>query len=181
MGVAYVEKSGFVTIRLMAPQPYLEEGILWPPHFHFCYKNKEAWSQRVFAVAAFPGHHGKKSRGRHEYEMTCIGRASDKCSILTPSQVRRHWDDLLVINALPGSNEDDRVTLRYKLDEQLRLPYTKRLTREEERLTKEFIGNRPYVVFCAHSKCIAASKLIMKLVKLGCSNVYYMPEGIQGF
>ena len=181
MGVAYVEKSGFVTIRLMAPQPYLEEGRLWPPHFHFCYANKKAWSQRVFAVAAFPGHHGKKYKGRHEYEMTCIGRASDKCSILTPSQVRRHWGKLIVINALPGSDDDERVTLRYKLDDQLRLPYNKRLTPEEKRLTKEVIGNRPYVVFCAHSKCSAASKVIMKLVKLGCNNVYYMPEGIRGF
>ena len=110
--------------------------------------------------------------------MTCIGRASDKCSILTPSQVRRHWDsssstryrETTTTTASPcGTNWTSIATPVQTVD-------------SGRRTVDQRVHRKPPVRrVLPHSKCIAASKLIMKLVKLGCNNVYYMPEGIQSF
>ena len=55
---------------------------------------ERGWGTRVWAVAAYPGHHGKA------YHIKCIDHGSSLCSFLTPSQVRRKWKDLVVVNAL---------------------------------------------------------------------------------
>lgn len=171
-GIANVDKKGFVNIKVMAPRPYKESNQIWPPHVHYSYANKTGWSKAIYAIAAYPGHHGKKIGKRYEYEMHCIDHSSDKCSILTPAQVKKNWKKLVVVNALPEPYQID-----YKLNEQLRVPY--KSPESEIKKAARKIGNKAYVVYCAKPTCIAASKLIGRLIKNGCYNVYYMPGGMK--
>jgi len=170
MGIAYINKNGFVTIRAMAPTPYREEGKIWPPHLHFVYANKNEWSTSVYTIAAYPGHHGKKIGNRYEYEATCLDHTTDKCSILTPQQVKQNWKKLIVVNALPVE-----YAFEYKINDQVHLPYTSDTKTIKKACQK--IKEKAYVVYCAKRTCIASSKLILKMIEAGCHNVYYMPGG----
>lgn len=173
--------NGWATLRLQAPRPYLEEDTVWPAHVHYVESSSHGeWDHNpVHVIAGYPGHHGKTFRnGAHEYEMTCINHGSQKCSILTPKQVRKYWKHLTVINALPMQYGDVPMTEAMK-KHHLKLP-----SDTNERFLKAFCQinqHKPYVVYCANSECGAASTLIGKLVALGCVNAYYMPAGTAGW
>lgn len=182
MGITYVDTDGFATFKIRAPRPYKENGIVWPPHLHYTYANKNEWSTAVWAVAAYPGHHGKKLRsgphaGHYEYEMKCLNGSTNHCSILTPQQVHRYWNDLIVVCALP---EQYKVEHSAKTDRNhIVVPYKSSNAVVKQACSR--IGDKPYVVYCAKPSCIAASQLIGRLVQCGARNVYYMPAGFEGW
>ena len=93
MGITHV-RNGTLTMRLRAPRAYRESGKTWPPRPLQHGDQERGWGTKVWAVAAYPGHHGKA------YHIECIDHGSSVCSFLTPSQVRRKWQDLVVVNAL---------------------------------------------------------------------------------
>ena len=171
MGVAYVDKDGYLRLKLAAPRPYKEGGKVWPPHIHYVFANRTDWSRAVHTIGAYPGHHGRKIGKRHEYEMECIDMSTSKCSILTPQQVKTNWKKLVVVSALPR-----KYGIDYRVNEQMYLPYDTKDEGEIEKACKK-IGNRPYVIYCAKRTCHASSMLMARMIKKGCNNVYYMPGG----
>ena len=169
MGITHV-RNGTLTMRLRAPRAYRESGKTWPPHVHYSTATKNGgWGTRVWAVAAYPGHHGKA------YHIKCIDHGSSLCSFLTPSQVRRKWKDLVVVNAL--GHEFDIS----KKGSGKRVKTFGGLSKADLKRQCEAIKDKPYVVYCAHERCNAAKKLVTKMVALGCPNAYYMPAGKRGW
>jgi hypothetical protein len=169
MGIAHV-RNGTLKMRLRAPRAYRESNKTWPPHVHYSTAAKNGgWGARVWAVAAYPGHHGKA------YGIKCIDHGSRLCSFLTPSQVKRNWENLVVVNAL-GNNFDIS-----KMKSGKRVQTFGGLS--EAALGKRCgdIQDKPYVVYCANEGCKAAKKLITKMVALNCPNAYYMPAGKEGW
>lgn len=171
MGIARI-KNGRLRLQLKSPQPYKEGGKVFPPHVHYVYRKGGEWQTIVHTIAAFPGHHGTDHK---EYVMKCLNADSPMCCILTPQRLRRNWNKFIVVNALPleykGFNTGMKNTLH--------VPYDSN-KHSLEKVCKT-IKNKPYVVYCMHSKCHAASDLIAKLIGGGCMNVYYMPDGIEGW
>lgn len=168
MGIAVV-RGGRLEFKACAPQPYREEGTVWPAHFHYVEaKGSASWKPQVHTVAGYPGHH-------EGYSLThATGHpASDMCSILTPAQVHKHRQALIAVNALP---------LKYApidVPHSMHVPYDGSPGAIATAAKK--LGTKPYVVYCAHAKCSAGSQLIAKLVAAGATNVFYMPAGIRGW
>ena len=103
---------------------------------------------------------------------------SPKSSILTPTQVKRNWNTLTVVNALPYN--EFNITYPGKMEKKIiHLPYNS--PRRDIEVAAKKIKNKPYVVYCANPKCQAAKSIITKLVNTGCNNVYYMQEGVDGW
>ena len=130
----------------------------------------------MYAVSAYPGHH-QDSTGRPHHVDALISKTdvSRKMStIVSPAQVRRMQHSLIMVNALPLS-----YTFDFEGSAGMHVPYTSSNTIIRRAARK--IGTKPYVVFCAHSKCSAASQLIRRLVNAGAVNVFYMPHGILGW
>lgn len=175
MGIAKVRK-GVLVLSCQAPRPYKEEGKTWPCHVHYVNPTKDmmGWEPKVFAVAAFPGHH---KHGDTEYAMTCIDHNNSTCSIVTPSRLWANWNRFIVVNALPEKypsihkpNGKSAVHVPYDAPNKV----IKNIGNE--------IGDNPYVVYCMHAKCHAASTLIARLMKTeSAKNVYYMPSGQIGW
>ena len=175
MGIGKVRK-GVLTLSCQAPRPYKEEGKIWPCHVHYVNptKDMDGWKQTVFAVAAYPGHH---DHGDTKYSMTCIDHSNPKCSILTPSQLWSNWNRFIVVNALPEKYESIQ---KPKGKSAMHLPYNapKKVIEDASKV----IGDHPYVVYCMHGNCHAASTLIARLIKTQyAKNVYYMPSGQIGW
>ena len=176
IGVTFIKK-GYISIKLACPQPYIEEGVVYPPHFHYVKEDKRSmqWQTKVYTVAAFPGSHGKT---HSEYIMKCIDPVNSLCTIMTPSRVRANWNDMYVINALPVKSPSISLPRGKSGDKHIHLPYDSSDTAIST--VCNIIKQHPYVVYCMDSKCHAASDLIIRMVHLGgCMNVYYMPAGIQ--
>lgn len=175
MGIAKVRK-GVLVLSCQAPRPYKEEGKVWPCHVHYVTPTKDmtGWEPKVFAVAAYPGHH---DHGKTEYSMTCIDHTNPKCSIVTPSQLWSTWNRFIVVNALP-----EKYPSIHKPHGKtaLHVPYdaSKKVIEDASKQ----IGDHPYVVYCMHGNCHAASTLIARLMKTPyAKNVYYMPSGQIGW
>lgn len=186
MGITYVNTDGFATFKIRAPRPYKENDRVWPPHVHYTYANKNEWSTTVWAVAAYPGHHGKKLRtgphaGEYEYEMKCLNDNTNQCSILTPEQVYRYWNDLIVVCALPEQYKVALPKHSAKSDRNRHIVVPYKSSNDVVKQACRRIGDKPYVVYCANPTCMAASQLIGRLVECGARNVYYMPAGFEGW
>ena len=178
-GVAAV-RDGMLSMDLRAPQPYREGGRLWPPHAHYVNMLKRTgrapeWdASAVYAVAAYPGHHGDA------YRMTCLLMSpgtSPTCCFLSPRQVLRHFraGDLFVVSALDGA---EGMILKGEA-RSLQIPRATPLA--EVRRRAAAIGDSPYVVYCRDPRCAAAEALIAKLVAVGHMNAYAMPAGVEGW
>lgn len=175
MGIAKVS-NGVLTLSCQAPRPYKEDGKTWPCHVHYVNPNKglTEWDQKVFAVAAYPGHHENKTT---KYSMTCIDHTNSTCSIITPLRLWSNWNRFIVINALP---DEYKSISKPKGKPAIHIPYNapNRLIQD----ASQTIGEQPYVVYCMHSKCPAASILIKRLVSTNAAkNAYYMPSGQIGW
>lgn len=171
------QEDGKVSIRLQAPQPYLEEGSLWPRHVHFMRSadGSTVDPSSVFTVGAWPSHH------EEDYKCHCVHSGSESCSIVTPKIVRNvlqggeHKEKYWRINA---TGEKDKYL--FEGGNFLALSY--KSSDDEIRNAVEGVGVSPVVVYCAKPECTAASQLIRKLAGLGlCSNLFYMPAGYMGF
>lgn len=183
-GITTFSTDGKLIVKLESPQPYFEEGKLFPAHFHFVVSSAESryekWdTKNVYAVSAYPGHHqytmGRACLRHHVDALIPKTKWTRKIStILSPNQVRRMRNALIMVNALPVS-----YTFDFEGYNGMHVPYTS--SNNAIRLAARKIGNKPYVVFCAHSKCSAASQLIRRLVNAGAVNVFYMPLGILGW
>jgi len=169
-----------ITIQLLAPQPYLEEGSLWPRHVHFMQSpdGNIVDPSSVFTVGAWPSHHEK------DYKCHCISSSCEgvrSCSIVDPVEVKNvlqngaHKENYWRINA---TGEKDKTL--FECGNFIALSHE--ASEGEIRDAVKDIGTSPVVVYCANPTCNAASKLIRKLMHLGlCSNLFYMPAGYSGF
>ena len=180
-GIATVRRDGKICLDIETPQPYTEEGRVFPAHVHIVFTSKsekyKKWDRKkMFVIAAFPGKYTNDS-----HSVTRISerlRPGAMCSILLPNEVRQHRSNkLILINALPESSSEKRDISKSSL----RVPYNLKKDADIRTLVRKKIGTCPYVVYCAHSKCSAASILIKRLVAAGAVNAYYMPAGIQGW
>lgn len=175
MGVTRV-KDGWLRMRVMCPQPYKEEGVVFPPHIHYVYAkgDGDTWNDVVHTVAAFPGRHA------NIYKMKCIMDAKSKstpfCTIISSSRLQRNWKKFrALIHALPMGADAQRTTLS-KERNSIKIPYEYSNEKQMSRIYKE-IGNYPYVVVSNNSETeMEASKLIARMIKGGCPNVYYAPD-----
>ena len=164
-GVAAV-RDGVLSMDLRCPQPYREDGKVWPPHAHYVERRKTArggfeWdASSVYAVAAYPGNYGD------QYRMTCI-KAAPSCCFMTPRRVRDNSTRLFLVSALPPKY---RKILQG--EKSLQIPWN--TSQKQVELQSEAIGDDPYVVYCLDEHCDAAEKLIVKLIKAGHMNVYLM-------
>ena len=160
-----------LTIYAHAPQPYYEEGRLWPPHFHFCLANPDGktWGRKVYTIAGYPGHHAD-----FDYYMDTMC-CSTKSSYLTPHQVKRNKFILTLVNALP--KQYGNVPLDGA--KHMHVPYD--APESEIKKAAASLGHTPYVVYCEKPSCDAGARLIKRLVGAGATNVFYMPEGRQGW
>ena len=175
MGIAKVRK-GVLVLSCQAPRPYKEEGKVWPCHIHYVNPKKDmtGWEPNVFAIAAYPGHH---DHGKTEYSMSCIDHSNPKCSIITPSRLWSNWNRFIVVNALPEPYENIR---KPQGNSAIHVAYD--APKKVLEATSELIGDRPYVVYCMHAKCNAASTLIRRMMATqSAKNVYYMPSGQVGW
>jgi rhodanese-related sulfurtransferase len=169
-GVTFI-KNHVLSLKLRAPRPYIENGVAYAPHVHFAVENKRLnkW-EGGFTIPAFPFH-------SKYYTMKSL-RESDTSAILTPSQVSKLWNKLIKVNALPY--EYPSIEKKgSKSKKNVHLPYNS--SKSKIQSLAKTLKNNPYVVYCAHGKCNAASDLIFKLVSFGATNVYYMPAGKRGW
>ena len=180
-GITTLSNDGKLIVHLESPQPYFEEGKLFPAHFHFVASSSESryktWDTRnVYAVSAYPGHHQDSTGRPHHVDarISTMDVSRKRSTIVSPAQVRRMRNSLIMVNALPSS-----YTFDFGGSPGMHVPYTSSNTTIRRAARK--IGKKPYVVFCAHSKCSAASQLIRRLVDAGAVNVFYMPRGILGW
>ena len=183
MGVATVSASGRLTFKAATPQPYWENGTLWPPHFHYVYADGTRWNtKQIHTIAGYPGHHDT-------HEMAPLKGLADHhtsmSSILTPEVVRAlaegaavQWGfPLRLVNALPkGEANVNTKALRVA---HMHVPYDS--SKAELARAAKAIGAQPYVVYCEHAGCSAASKLIARMIAAGATNVSYMPAGRRGW
>lgn len=182
-GITTVQPDGKIHFKIETPQPYTEERKRFPAHVHFVFaskiKNFEEWDRKkMFVMAAFPGTFTDRYGIPHSVtRISQNPKHAAMCSILLPSEVRKHQDQLILINALPKSSKEKRSIS----DSSIRVPYNQKGDAAIRRLVQNQIKTRPYVVYCAHSRCSAASILIKRLVAAGAVNAYYMPAGIRGW
>lgn len=160
-GTAVVHPDGSVIIKLLSPQIYMEEEKAYPRHLHYVVPQPSGkrWDlKRVYTLAAFPSHSDLISTSPIQYTHMFFDAE------------RFAKKEIIAINALPY--EYDSI-----FDSDLHIPYTEEILQG----TVSYIGNKPYVVYCEHSGCIAATTLIAKLVQKGCPNVFYYPGGRRDF
>ena len=169
MGIATVD-DGMLSFKAQAPQPYYEEGTLWPPHFHYVESTRNGWATNVQTVAGFPGHSEV-----HDV-VAARGKSSSQSSVLTPGMVRKHKKDLTLVNALPMKYTN--VSLPGARGH-MHVPYD--AAPEVVARAAGRLGTAPCVVYCEKPTCDAGTKLIGRLVAHGANNVYYMPAGRQGW
>lgn len=175
MGIGKV-RNGVLTLSCQAPRPYREEGKTWPCHVHYVNPQNDLkhWIPKVFAVAAFPGHH---DHNQTYYSMTCINHTDPKCSIVTPSRLWSNWNRFIVVNALP-----EKYPSIHKPNGKMALHVPYNAPNKVIKDASQVLGDHPYVVYCMHGKCHAASVLIRRLMNTkSAKNVYYMPSGQVGW
>lgn len=183
-GVATVSKDGKLICKVRAPQIYREAGKVFPAHVHYVFTslktNCTEWDRScVYSMAAYPGHFVDEFEKPHHVDhipqvgLPTIPKAI--CSVVSPAEVKRNLKQLILVNALPEPYQLDPLPTSTVL----RVPY--KSSNRQVRLAAQTIGLKPYVVFCAHSKCSAASQLISRMISAGALNVFYMPLGIRGW
>lgn len=150
----FKSSNGHVTFHFITPVPYMEEGILYPPHIHFTrLMPNDTWEVRAWAINVPP-----------------VLEYSDF------EKVRRN-SEYLVINCLdkrpnpdiPGTlHISSHATLR-KIDRRLRniLGHTKKRVR------------KPIVIYCLNPICDSSQRMMRKLLRLGYSNQLVYPGGLQ--
>lgn len=176
MGISRV-KNGVLSLLCQAPRPYHEDGKTWPCHIHYVNPSSDlkSWQPKVYAIAALPGHH---RQGAVQYSMTCLNRTNPKCSIVTPEYLYRNWNKFIVVNALPEDNKN--IVRPGSSRKVLHVPC--RSSDEVVEKASKLIQDKPYVVYCMHSKCNAATVLMERLNATGAAkNIYYMPSGKLGW
>jgi len=171
--------DGFINVSCLAPQSYLEEGLLSVRHMHFmAVVNGAIDTLQTMTVGVWPSHHlGKDFEVGHLKSAT----SHDGCCCVDPSKVqgvlqRGQRKDLYFRIDATGSNK----TL-WEGGNVFSVHHTKATDEELLKIGRE-IGTSPVVVYCAHPECTAASTLMSRLQHLGqCRNVFYMPAGFQGY
>lgn len=184
-GVVRVGKNGSVTIRLMTPQPYVEDGRQWPRHAHFVLPRTDgvdAWDKScVFTIAAWPGSHDSVTvkkllpamqLGMHEMR-----------GFVSPRVVRACWS--LPMARVCAIEAVDIIRVGgYALDPRLDLQLAYDAPDEEVHQLARRLASLgvPAVVYCASTRCPAAAILMKRILSTGLfANLFYMDEGIDGF
>jgi hypothetical protein len=168
-GLRKSDKNGIIKFKLRNPQPYQINGIIYPPHLHFCFKsNKNIWSDNIYTIFFFP---------QLNYE---------KFNFI------RNKNLAIVINALPldkGSLDNvlkipfdnlDKIDIKKKIKVELKnYKYNKinRLLKSKRIKLKEI----PLVIFCKNKYCKASIILFNHLLNIGFYNLMKYPGGIDDY
>ncbi len=176
-GLQKTNKEGKVTLKMNAPQPYIEDEKTYCRHVHYLLEDKseEIWS-----------------------DMKSI-RVICHISIEELDKMIQN-KDAMIINALP-----EKYYKKEKIPTSLNLPLEslKGLTKEskqkrvedfikknlskypkiEDKISKKTLSllDIPVVTYCAHSKCNASDKLIDELYGCNVNNVFEWFEGMEGW
>lgn len=171
-GCTSVKSGGVINFKIMAPQCYSEDKVIYPKHLHFLAKKEkeDSWNMdRVYTVLAIP----------METEKIHTKQLANTNIFITPMQVKLNWKRgiFTMVYALDDSKKSLHDLDEYKNFKHLRLPHNKKNIHIPDNIKK----SQPMVVYCAHSKCNAAKNLMLKLVYHGYVNLFYMPDGMIGF
>jgi len=181
-----VEKSlaGYIDISCLAPQPYLEKGLLSARHMHImAVVDGVVDTSQTTTVGVWPSSHldkkfnfkvGHLKSAKSHYGCCCV----DPAKVQSVLRHGKHKDRYFRIDAT-GSNE--RLWDGGNDGNVFSVHHTNATDEKLLEIGHE-IGTSPVVVYCAHPECTAASTLMSRLQHLGqCRNVFYMPAGFQGY
>ena len=186
-GIVRVGAGGKVSIKLMTPQPYREEGAQWPRHAHFVLPRTDgadAWDHgRVYTVAAWPG-----VRGAVEVKDLGTPRALgmyQSRGYVSPRVVRGCWNlPIVLVRACAG----DDCPLLSKSGEPMNPATNLALNYDAEDEDVMALASYlrelglPAVLYCASSSCPAAAILTRRILATGLfSNLFYMKDGVRGW
>ena len=151
-GLSRVDENGFVTIYYETPTPYMVEGIVYPPHIHFTFLQKDrTWRLNQTTMDIIPDIHlglFNKLRVNKEYTL---------------------------VNAVPNNVQEN-------IGGSLRIPFNSNLTLIDKTLKKNLASKHsPIIVYCGNPECNASYKLMQKLLKLGYNNLIHYPGGLEEY
>lgn len=184
-GVVRVGPGGRVTIKLMTPQPYVEEGVQWPRHAHYVLPRADgvdAWDKsRVYTVAAWPGAHDAVVV--HKLAPPRWLGMSEMRGFVSPEVVRACWKlPIARVCALAKSGVLRVTGARFDPNLDLRLSYDASDREVGELADHLAVLGIPAVVYCANSQCPAAAVLTHRLLATGrVANLFYMDAGLDGW
>lgn len=171
-GCTSVKKDGSIVFKIMAPQCYKEGSTVYPKHMHFLVKDvkNDSWDKdKIYTILAVPL--TTESLSSRQLKYTNI--------YITPMQVKLNWKkgNFYMVYALGDKNKSLHDLQEYKQLKHIRIPWNKKSFSIPDNIKK----SQPLVVYCAHEKCDAAKKLMMRLIEHGYVNLFYMPDGMLGF
>lgn len=171
-GCCKVNKLNQIVFKLCTPQCYKESKIIWPKHLHFIVKKFkiDEWNiEKMYTVLALPVE-------TKILKSKCLKYTN---IYVTPMQVKLNWKkgNFYMVYALDKQYKSLIDLPEYKKFRHIRLPWDQESLKISDKIKK----NIPLVVYCANKKCDAGKKLIFRLVHMGWENIYYMPDGMEGF
>ena len=171
-GCCKVNKLNKIVFKICAPQCYKEAKTIWPKHLHFIVKKfkKDEWDiEKMYTVLSVPVE-------TDILKTKCLKYTN---IYLTPMQVKLNWkkDNFYMVYALDKKYKSLTDLPEYKKLKHIRLPWDQEVLKVPEKIKK----NIPLVVYCGNKTCNAGKKLIMRLVEMSYENIFYMPDGMEGF
>ena len=171
-GSCYVKDNGNIVFKIMSPQCYKEDGVIWPKHVHFiCEDESEGkWdTEKVYTVLGIPSQSEELTTKRILYGGVYI----------KPETVKRTWKngDYYMVYALSKKYPSLADIEKYRDFKHLHIDHESKNFSMPSKIKK----STPLVVYCARESCNAAKKLMVRLADKGYENLFYMPCGMAEF
>ena len=145
-------KGHRLTIKLLTPQCYIEDGKLWPRHLHFCYL--EGSNRQLFTVVLHPGVNGSVT-------VRCVSESPYACIVQGDALYALDPGCAFLGNPLPT----DSPNLSVPGFSSLRIPFTETPDQLKHRL--QSVSPSAPIVVCTYGDHTAAKKSIQALRIIG--------------
>lgn len=161
-GVVFLRRNKLI-FNLRSPQPYLDNGIVYPRHLHYFDVHNP---KKIYTIPCYPDHKTVSSLFPTEH---CIDNES--VFLCFERVLMAKHMGALCINALSEEHGD-------VLNKDLHIPHDLSIQKIKNKL-ENVPKHRTIVTYCYKPSCDAATNLIEKLRSLGYNNIFYFPGGIQ--
>ena len=165
-GLVRSNEDGILKFKIHYPQPYQENGNMFPPHLQFCYKQLDnLWSDNIYTVFFFPEISISKFKKLKDNHLAIIINALpiDKGEI--KNTLRIPYDNLETVNIY---NKIKKILKKYHFRKIKRLIDDKRLS----------IKQLPIIIYCKNKECEASTILFNYLLNKGYFNLIKYPGGL---
>lgn len=166
-GLVRSNEDGIVKFKINTPQPYQDNGKMFPPHLQFCYKQLDnLWSEKIYTIFFFPElsfSKFKKIRNKHS---AIIINALPKDKGTIENTLRVPYDNPTSISL---SQEIKNIIKTYHYRSLKRLVDDKRLS----------IKHIPIIIYCKNRECEAGTILFNHLLNKGYYNLLKYPGGLE--